>query len=132
MWKKSSYLFVLVLALAFVSCKSSYDKLLVSTDNKAKLESAFEYYQAEEYYKAQMLFEQVMPFYRGTPQIDTIYYHYSYSHYHLKNFILASYYFKNFAQTFNNSPFTEEAYYMVAFSNYQLSPNYKTRPKLYG
>lgn len=125
MWKNSNYLIVLGLCLALISCKSTYDQLLVSTDNGLKLKSAFEYYEAEDFYKAQMLFEQVMPFYRGTPQIDTIYYHYAYSHYNMRNFILASYYFKNFAQTFTNSPFTEEAHYMVAFSNYQLSPNYK-------
>jgi len=125
MWKNSRYLIVLGLALALVSCKSAYDQLLVSTDNSVKLEKAFEYYQTEDFYKAQMLFEQVMPFYRGTPQIDTIYYHYAYSHYNLKNYILASYYFKNFAQTFSSSPYTEEAYYMIAFANYQLSPNYK-------
>lgn len=125
MWKNSGIILILGLLLAVTSCKSAYDKLLTSTDNKMKLAKAFEYYQEQEYYKAQMLFEQVMPFYRATPQIDTIYYHYAYTHYNLDNFILASYYFKNFTQTFSTSAFNEEAFYMIPFSNYQMSPTYK-------
>ena len=124
-WKKPSNLLFLGLVLTMFSCQSAYDKLLMGTDVDLKLKTAFEFYEAEDYYKAQQLFEQVMPYKRGTPQIDTIYYYYSYTHYHLNNFILGSYYFKNFTQTFTSSPFTEEAYYMTAFANYQLSPNSK-------
>jgi outer membrane protein assembly factor BamD len=125
MWKKSSILLIVGIVMTFISCQSTYDKLLTSTDNELKLKTAQEYYEAADYYKAQMLFEQIMPFYRGTPQIDTIYYKYAYTHYNLENYILASYYFKNFTQTFTNSPFSEEASYMTAFSNYQMSPNLK-------
>ncbi|MGB0862940.1 MAG: outer membrane protein assembly factor BamD [Saprospiraceae bacterium] len=125
MWKKSSILLVLGLVMTFISCQSTYDKLLTSTDNELKLKTANEYNETGEYYKAQMLYEQVMPFYRGTPQIDTIYFNYAYTHYKLENYILASYYFKNFTQTFTNSVFSEEAAYMTAFSNYQMSPNLK-------
>lgn len=125
MWKNSSLIALLAVGLLLTSCQSTYDKLLTSANNELKLEKAYEYYQAEDFYKAQMLFEQVMPFYRGTPQIDTVYYHYAYSHYYQENFILAAYYFKTFTQTFSTSPFIEEAYYMSAYANYEMSPNPK-------
>lgn len=127
MWNLSSrslfhLVMVALLIIGATACQSSYDKLLTSPDYKLKLSKALEYYQSEDFYKAQTLFEQVMPFYRGTPQIDTIYFKYAYTHYEMKNFILASYYFKNFTETFTSSPFVEEAAYMTAYSNYRLSP----------
>lgn len=125
MWKKSSIFIIFGLVLVFSSCKSTFDTLLTSTDNDGKLKSALEYYEAEDYYKAQLLFEQVMPYLRGKPVLDTVYYRYSYTHYHLENFILASYYFKNYTTTFANGAYSEEALYMTAFANYKMSPTYR-------
>jgi outer membrane protein assembly factor BamD len=125
MWKKSGIFIVLSLIMALSACKSSFDTLLTSTDNEEKLRSAYNYFDQGEFYKAQLLFEQVMPFYRGTPPIDTIYFKYANTHYNLNNYILASYYFKNYTTTFANGVFSEEALYMTAFSNYKMSPSYK-------
>lgn len=125
MWKKSSTFIVLGLIIALTSCKSSFDSLLTSTNNEMKLKEAYSYFDQAEFYKAQLLFEQVMPFYRGTPQIDSVYFKYAYTHYNLKNYILSAYYFKTYASTFSNGQFLEEAMYMTAFSNYEMSPSYK-------
>lgn len=126
MYKKIFQFTLLFVGLSVLfSCKSSFDTVLSSTDNNLKKEKALEYFDQEEYYKAQLLFEQIMPFYRGTKEIEPIYFKYCYTHYHLGKYILSAYYFKNFTQTFPRSEFAEEASYMNAFSNYKLSPNYK-------
>ena len=125
MWKKSSIFIVLGFIMTLTACKSSFDTLLTSTDNESKLKSAYTYYEEGEFYKAQLLFEQIMPFYRGTPQIDTIYYHYATTHYNLDNYILSSYYYKNYTTTFANGVFSEDASYMTAFANYKMSPSYR-------
>lgn len=125
MWKKSSVFIIFGALLVFSACKSSFDSLLTSIDNDQKLKSAFEYYETEDFYKAQLLFEQVMPYLRGKPVLDTVYYRYAYTHYHLNNFILASYYFKNYTTTFVNGVFSEDALYMSAFANYKMSPSYR-------
>ena len=125
MWKKSSIFIVLGFIMTLTACKSSFDTLLTSTDNETKLKSAFTYFEEGEFYKSQLLFEQVMPFYRGTPELDTIYFHYANTHYNLDNYILSSYYFKNYTTTFVNGVFSENALYMTAFANYKMSPSYR-------
>jgi outer membrane protein assembly factor BamD len=116
---------VLIMAFIFSGCSRDYDKLLKSDDFGLKLTKAYEYYEAEDYYKSQMLFEQARPFYRGTKELEKIYFYYTYAQYHQKKYILSTYYFKDFSKNYPNSEYAEESTYMSAYSNYMLSPNYK-------
>jgi outer membrane protein assembly factor BamD len=127
MFKKLAKIVFPVLIMAFIlsACNRDYDKLLKSDDFALKLAKAYEYFEAEEYYKSQMLFEQARPFYRGTKELEKIYFYYTYAQYHQKKYILSAYYFKDFSKNYPNSEYSEESSYMSAYSNYLLSPNYK-------
>jgi len=116
---------LLILTTIFSSCNRDFDKLLKSDDFGEKLAKAYEYYEAEDYYKAQTLFEQARPFYRGTEELEKIYFHYAYTQFYQKKYILSSYYFKDFTQNYATSKYAEESTYMSAYSNYMMSPNSK-------
>jgi len=107
------------------SCSNDFEQLRKQDDFGLKYEKALEYYDSGDFYKAQVLFEQVMPFYKGKKEIEDIYFKYAYTHYNMNKRILGSYYFKNFANTFPNSEFAEEADFMAAYCNYELSPKYR-------
>lgn len=116
---------LLVVVLLFSSCKSSYEKLRLSSDHELKLKKAFEFYEAEEWLKAQYLLEDMIGHVRLTDKAEKVYFYYAYTHYHLKNYSFASYYFKQFSSTFPNGEYAEEALFMSADSYYKLSPNFR-------
>ena len=120
MLKKTVFLLILT-GLFAVSC-SKYQKLLKSTDYEEKFQMAFVYYQQGDYHRAIQLFDQIIPYYRGTDRAETISYHYAYAHYNQKDYILASFYFKRFATTFPRSKHVEEATFMSAYCKYLDSP----------
>ncbi len=122
--KRGIYLIISVLALVSVSC-SKYQKIQKSQDFKYKYEKALEYYEKEDYYRALNLFDQVIPFYRGTDEAEDIAYKYAYAYYNQKEYIMASYYFDRFAKTYPRSDEAEECMYMSAYCKYKESPNYK-------
>lgn len=126
MLKKALYIvFSVSILLILTSCSRDFDKLLKSDDYGLKLEKAYEYFEAEDYYKSQTLFEQARPFYRGTKELEKIYFHYAYTQYYQEKFILSAYYFKDFYKNYPNSEYSEESQYMSAYSNYEMSPNHR-------
>jgi outer membrane protein assembly factor BamD len=126
MLKKTLYIiFSVSILLILTSCSRDFDKLLKSDDYGLKLSKAYEYFEAEDYYRAQTLFEQARPFYRGTKELEKIYFHYAYTQYYQEKYILSAYYFKDFYKNYPNSEYAEESQYMAAYSNYEMSPNHK-------
>jgi len=119
------YTFLVLFALLFSSCRSQFEKIRVSGDPKAKLEAANAYYENEEYHKAQLLYEQIIPDYRGRPETENIFFKYAYSLYNQKQYVLAAHYFKQFSNTFTASSFREEADFMSAYAHFQMSPKFK-------
>ncbi len=125
MFKNAFIYFVIsVLTLISFSC-SKYQKISKSQDFKFKYEKALEYYENEDYYRAMNLFDQVMPFYRGTDEAEDIAYKYAYAYYNQGEYIMASYYFDRFASTYPRSDKTEEATFMAAYCKYKDSPKFK-------
>jgi len=119
--------FVLFLVVVFLasSCKSSFEKLRTSNDPEKVLVAAENYYKEGNYLKAQILYEIVLPYYKGKKEADEIYYKYAYTHYNLEDYILAAHYFKSYSKSFINSPHREECLYMAAYSEYVISPEPK-------
>lgn len=122
MFKKLLLLSV-VLMLFAASC-SKYQRLLKSTDYEEKFQMAFLYYEQGDYQRAIQLFDQIIPYYRGTERAENIAYHYANAHYKQKDYILASFYFKRFASTFPRSKHVEEATFMSAYTKYLDSPHH--------
>jgi len=111
------------LSIILASC-SKYQKIQKSQDYSLKYEKALEYYEKGDYYKCLTLFDQVMPFYRGTEEAENIAYKYAYAYYNQKEYILASFYFDRFTKTFPRSEKAEECMYMSAYCKYLDSPVY--------
>jgi outer membrane protein assembly factor BamD len=111
-----------LLTVLFATSCSKYQRLLKSTDYEEKYQMAFAYYQQGDYYRAIQLFDQVIPYFRGTERAETIAYTYAYAHYNQKDYILASFYFKRFISTFPRSKHLEECTFMSAYCKYLDSP----------
>ena len=116
---------LLTTLLIFSGCKSSFEKLRLSSDKDLKLRKAFEFYESGEYQKAQYLLEDLIGQVRMTADAEKVYYYYAYTHYHLKNFTFSSYYFQKFSETYPTGQYAEDALFRSADSYFQLSPNYR-------
>ncbi len=121
---RNIYLSVLTFLFAtiFFSCKSSFERIRTSNEPVRMYKAANKYYKEGKYLNAQILYEGVLPFYRGKAEAQELFFKYAYSYYYLDDFILAAHYFKNYANSFINSPDREEALYMAAYSEYLMSP----------
>jgi outer membrane protein assembly factor BamD len=116
---KFSAVFFLVVLL--FSCQG-INKVLKSKDQAYKLRMAEQYYAKKKYNYAQQLYEDVMPFYRGTPEFEDIYYKYAYCAYYQKDYPNAENLFKTFLEIYPNSQKAEEVDYMRAYTFYDQSP----------
>lgn len=113
------------MAIASYSCKSSFEKVRTSNDPEKILVEANKYYDQEKYMNAQILYEIILPFYKGKKEAEDLFYKFAYTYYHLKDYMVAAHYFRSYATTFSNSPKREECLYMTAYSEYLMSPNKK-------
>ncbi len=117
-----SYLLVLVLLLAAASCKTSYQKIAKSSDLDLKMSKAKEYYEKKEYLKAIPLLEELITIYKGSRNIDDLYWMYAKSHFEQADYLIASFHFKNIYDSYPNSKHAEESLYLNAVSFQRLSP----------
>jgi outer membrane protein assembly factor BamD len=113
-------LFIAVILMT--SCSKSINKILKSPDPEYKLRMAEKYYVEKKYTKAQVIYEDVMPFFKTTPQFQDIYYKYAYCAYYLHDYMNAENLFKTFLEIFPNSPKAEEVDYMRGYCFYKQSP----------
>ena len=113
---------LLIVIFVFSSCKSSFERLRTSNEPEKIYIEANNFYKDAEYLKAQILFEIVLPYYKGKKEAEDLYYKFAYTHYHLEDYILAAHYFKSYANSFSNSSYAEECLYMSAYSEYVMSP----------
>ncbi len=110
-----------LLAILFISC-NGFNKVIKSKDKEYKLRMAEQYYAKKKYNYAQQLYEDVMPFYRGRPEFEDIYYKYAYCAYNQNDYVTAENLFKTFLEIYPNSSKAEEMDYMRAYTYYKQSP----------
>lgn len=118
--KSRNFLFI-ILVFLIASC-SKFNKVLKSNDYEYKLKMANQYYDNKDYRQAQVLFEELFPVFKGTPQFDDLYYKYAYTHYNLKDFTTAENLYKGYLEVFPNSPKAEEVEFMQAYCFFKQSP----------
>lgn len=123
--KQFKSIIVLIILFLTLSGCDKFNKLLKSTDSELKLTKAKEYYDKEVYLKSSQLYEDLIPYVKGTPKAEEVYYYYSWSEYYLGDYLLSQYHFKNFTRQFSNSVHSEECYFMNAYCYYLTSANYK-------
>jgi outer membrane protein assembly factor BamD len=96
--------------------------VLKSNDYEYKLKMANEYYDKKMYRQSQVLFEELFPVFKGTPQFDDLYYKYAYAHYNLKDYTTAENLYKGYLEVFPNSSRAEEIEFMQAYCFFKQSP----------
>lgn len=111
----------LFLCILLVGC-TGINKILKSKDPEYKLKMAEQFYAKKKYNYAQQLYEDVMPYYRGLPQFEDIYYKYAYCAYYQKDYTNAENLFKTFLEIYPNSSKAEEVDFMRAYTFYKQSP----------
>lgn len=111
-----------LLIIFFSACTGKLGKTLKSTDSDYKLKVAESFYAQKKYSNAQVLFEDLLPIFKGTPKFEDVYYKYAYSSYYLSDYANAENLFKTFVETFPTSNKAEDADYMRAFCYYKQSP----------
>lgn len=110
-----------LIAVSLFSCKG-INKILKSPDPDYKLRMAEQYYVKKKYIYAQQLYEDVMPYFKGRPEFEDIYYKYAYTAYHMRDYLNAENLFKTYLEIFPHSARAEEVDYMRAYSYYKQSP----------
>jgi outer membrane protein assembly factor BamD len=104
------------------SCTSKFQQILKNKDIDYKVKMAEKYFEAKKYGNAQQLFENVMPFVKGTPRYEELYVKFANSYYYDGDYENAENLFKTFVEYFPNSPKTEEVEYLRALTYYKRSP----------
>ena len=99
-----------------------FSKVLKSKDYEYKLKMANSYYDKKDFRRAQILYEEVFPVFKGTPQHEDLYYKYAYAHFNQRDYLTAENLFKGYLEVFPNNPRAEEAEYLQAFCYYKQSP----------
>ena len=112
---------VLALAVLLVSC-GGFNKVLKNKDPHYKLRMAEQYYAKKKYNYAQQVYEDIMPYFRGGPEFEDIYYKYAYTAYYQGDYLNAENLFKTFLEIYPNSARAEEIDYMRAYTFYKQSP----------
>ncbi len=83
---------------------------------------AHTYYEKKQYRQAQVLYEELFPVFKGTPQFDDLYYKYALSHYNTKDYGTAENLFKGYLEVFASSNRAEEVEFMQANCFFKQSP----------
>jgi outer membrane protein assembly factor BamD len=112
---------VVLISFLLLGC-TGINKVMKSKDHEYKLRMAEQYYVKKKYIYAQQIYEEIMPYYRGTPEFEDIYYKYAYTAYYMEDFVLAENLFKTFLEIYPNSSRAEEIDFMRAFTYYRQSP----------
>ncbi len=115
------YVLLLFAFILLVGC-NGITKVLKSKDPEYKLRMAEQYFAKKKYTNAQALYEDVMPFFKGKPEFEDIYYKYAYSAYYQQDYLNAENLFKTYLEVFPNTARSEEIDFMRAYTFYKQSP----------
>lgn len=122
--RKNGFLILtgLVVLVTFVSC-NSYNKLLKSTDNELKYNTAMSLYEKRDYNRALQLFDVLQAAYRGKPEGEQIAYYTAECYYNMKDYEIASHYYKRYVVNYPFAKNAELALFRSACCYYLESPN---------
>jgi outer membrane protein assembly factor BamD len=116
-----------IIALFFVivsmsACTSKFQQVLKNKDTDFKVRAAEKYLEEKKYRNAQQVFENVMPFVKGSPRYEELYLKWANSYYLDKDYENAENLFKTFIEYFPNTARSEEAEFYRAYTYYKRSP----------
>ena len=117
-----NFLNFILLALLLTSC-GEYVRLQKSTNPEEKFQAGKNYFQEGKYVKSTAMFEEIVPYYRGTPQAEEVLYLLAESYMGQKDYYSASEYFQAYIRNFPRGTYAQEARYKVAYCYYLDSPD---------
>ena len=113
---------IILLSLLLTSC-GEYVRLQKSTDPEVKFQAGKNYFQEKKYTKSVTMFEEIVPYYRGTPQAEEVLYLLAESYMGQKDYYSASEYYQAYLRNFPRGTYAQEARYQVAYCYYLDSPD---------
>jgi len=116
------FIFAFLSLFLLASCGPGLNKILKSKDAAYKLKKADEFFAKKKWMKAYSVYEDILPYYKTTPQGADIYYKFAYTAFNQKDYTNAENLFKIFLDNYSNSPNLEEVEYMRAYTFYLQSP----------
>lgn len=113
---------LLSIVLLLGSC-SEFQKIQKSDNTEQKYQAALNYYEKKDYYKAGLLFEELIPVFRGRAEAEKAQFYLANTHFQQGQYIMSSHFFKTFIETYPRSEFAEEANFLYAKSLFNDSPS---------
>lgn len=110
-----------VILVASMSC-NSHNKLLKSTDNELKYNTAISLFEKKDYNRALQLFDVLQSAYRGKPEGEKIAYYTAECYYKMKDYEIASHYYKRYVVNYPFAQNAEDALFRSACCYYLESP----------
>lgn len=116
------FLIVFGLMMVLAAC-SSFDKVQKSDDAEKKFQMGKNFYLEKKYTKSIMLFESVVPSFRGMPQAEDVLFLLACSYMQTNDYLAASEYFDTYIRNFPRGKFAEDSHYLIARCFYLDSPD---------
>ena len=113
---------ILVLSVMAAGC-SDYYRLQKSTDPDEKYAAAKNYFQEKKYLRCSTLLEDIISYYRNTPQAEEMLYLLSESYIGQKDYYSASEYYQAYLRNYPRGEYAEEARFRVGYCYYWNSPD---------
>ncbi len=104
--------------------KWTYNRVLKTDNYNIKYEKANEYYDLGKYLKALDVYEQLIPYTRGTDRGEEVSFKYAMCNYETGDYLYAGYLFKKFYDTYPTSKFSEKALFLSAYCYFLDSPRW--------
>jgi len=114
-------IFIIIVFPLLIQC-SGFQKTLNKGKPEEQYSLAVKLYEEGKYKRAIQLFEKIIPFYRGKPQMERIQFMYSMANYKEENYLLSGYHFNRFTKNYPRSSKREEAMFLAAHSYYLSTP----------
>ncbi|PLX11329.1 MAG: outer membrane protein assembly factor BamD [Marinilabiliales bacterium] len=122
MFRKATFILLIAgLMIVTFGC-NGYQKILKSSNNELKYETAIDYYEKGNFNRALQFFDILRAVHRGTPKGELLTYYTANCYFQMKDYNIASYYYKQYTQLYPRGEHVKKAAFTSAYCNYLDSP----------
>ena len=114
---------LIVSTLLLVSCQTSYNQVVKTTDYDYKYEAAKEYYAAGSYNKCSELLEDMVMLLKGTDKAEESLFMLGMCYFNMGDYETACLYLDRYYKTYSKGIYTEQARYYSGKSSFMQSPD---------
>ncbi len=124
-WTQKICFLTAVISSALLNSCNQFSRIQKSKDPKVKYDAAKKYYQDRHYLKSYTLLEDIVPYYKGTPESHEILFLLGKSYEGNKDYLLANSYYTTYTKSFPRHSHAEEAWYLRGVTLSKESPDPK-------